>query len=362
MNNFYKLFIVLLISLLLGCGNKGETPQERPHSGARVETVIVEVVALRNLNEYIRLTGILEGKTDISFNSEISGRIVEVFKRLGDSVEIGEAIGRIDNTDLEIQVTQAEAAVLAAEANLLSANILYLSSSELFESEMISSVEYHNNLSNFKNAQATLQGAKANLESRQRALHNSQFFAPVAGRIVDLPIRVGQSISAGQKIAGIVDIETLTIRTGVGENAIRAISSGQTVNVTNRNNNSVQRGRIVGIGLKPLANIATYPIEIEIENRNNNLLPGMVVNCEILSFVNRNVVYTLLSNVLREYDTEYVYVVDAENIVHRRNVKTGKQISENIIIESGLSAGDRLIVDGHERVRDGSIVTIRNFD
>ena len=358
-----KLLIIILTCLTITACNREETAQQGGARGfaGREEIVILADVVPRDLNEYIRLSGVLEGKTDISFNAEVSGRVVELFKRLGDSVSQGETIGRIDNEDLEIQVTQAEAAVLAAEAGFLTAEVVYQSNVELYNDGSISTIEYHNSLSAFKNAQATLQGARATLENRRRALLNSHFNSPVSGVIVDLPIRVGQTITVGQKIAGIVDLQTLVVRTGVGESAIRSISRGQTASITHRSSDDVFTGRVVGVGYKPLANVATFPIEIEINNRDRRLLPGLVVNIEILSYINRGVIYMLLSNVLREFDTTFVYVVDAQNTVHRRDVVLGKQINENVIIESGLSEGDRLVIEGHDRIRDGARVVVREF-
>jgi membrane fusion protein (multidrug efflux system) len=321
----------------------------------------VEEVQFRDLDETTRLTGVLEGKTDINFNSEISGQIVHLSKRLGDYVRRGETIGRIDNSDFVIQVAQAEAAVLSATAGLLSATTSYNANSTLYAEAKISEVEYQNSLSTYKNAQAVLAGANANLESRRRVLQNSSFSAPVSGQIVDLPIRVGQTISVGQKIAGIVDMNTLKIRTGVGENAIRSITRGQEVRVSHRDSEDIFIGTITGIGYKPLSNIATYPIEIEIPNPNRKLLPGMIVSCQILSAVHKNVIYTLLSHVQAEFDTDFVFVVDENSIARRRIVTLGRQINENIIIESGLLPGDRMLVEGFDRITDGSRVVVKEL-
>ena len=351
---------VMIVVVLTAC--KEKAPQQRGQGpGGREETVIIEVMIQRDLNEYIRLSGVLEGKTDISFNSEVSGRIVELYKSLGDNVRTGEAIGKTDNADLEIQVMQAEAAVFSAEASVVSAEVVYNGNVELFENGRISAVEFHTSESAFKSAQATLQGARATLESRKRALQNSQFFAPVDGQIVDLPIRVGQTITVGQKIAGIVDVATLKIRTGVGESAIRSIYRGQTALITHRNIDGVITGRVTGVGHKPLTNIATYPLEIEINNSARKLIPGLVVNCEILSYVNRAVIYTLMSNIQKEYDTDFVYIVDDQNIIQKRIVTLGKQISENVIITDGIEPRDRLVVDGHDRIKEGSKVAVREF-
>ena len=358
-----KLILISLLGIftITACGQK-KAPQRTFMQESREETVMVEEVHLRNLNEYIRLSGVLEGNIDISFNSEVSGKIVQIYKNLGDSVKKGEAIAKIDNKDYEIQVLQAEAAVLAAEASKVSAETLFNTNERLFENKKISEVEYHNSLSAYKNALSQLQGVKANYESRKRAFENTQFFAPVTGQIVDLPVKIGQTVTVGQKIAGIVDMEYLILRTGVGENSIRSVFKGQTATLSYRNSDKKYFAEVSGVGYKPLANIATYPVEIKIKNQNFELLPGMVVNSELLSYIHRNVVYTSQNHILKEYDQHFVFVIDSDSIARRRNIALGKKISENVIITDGLKSGDRLVVEGYDNIDDGSKVIVKMIE
>lgn len=355
---YLKLSLILTISLiiLVSCNKRPGRTGFGGQQGSE-QTVIIEDVITRDLNEYIRLSGILEGKTDISLNSEVSGKIVKVLKKLGDEVKKGETIAQIDNTDLEIQVLQAESAVLSAEASKESAERNFKASESLFKEKTISENEYYNALSNYKNATAQWQGALANLKIRQRALKNSKFISPVSGVIVDLPVQIGQFISINQKIAGIVNPDTLFIRTGIGSMNIQNIKRGQPVSI-NYCNKSFS-GKVAGVGYKLLSNIANYPVEIEIPNSKRDLIPGFVVNAEILSTTHKDVIFTSLNYVLKEYDLNYVYVIDNDNTAQRRNVKLGRQVSENVIITEGLNVGDKLVVEGYDNLEPGMKVISR---
>ena len=193
-------------------------------------------------------------------------------------------------------------------------------------------------------------------------LENSQFLSPIDGQIVDLPIRVGQTISIGQKVAGIVDMRTLKIRTGVGENAIGTVYKGQIASITYKNFPDIINAKVTGVGYKPLPSIATYPVEIEIDNKELKLYPGMVVSGEILNYVNKNVIYILFNNIIKEYDHYYLYTVNEDNIVEKKEVTLGKQINEYIIIESGLTEGDRVIIEGYDKIQDRSRVIVKTFE
>jgi len=353
----YIIIALILYIILIGCKKK---QQSRPSFvGNRVEIVLVEEVDYRDLPEYIKLTGILEGKTDINLTSEVSGQIVEIYTGLGNTIRVGEPIARIDNADHKSLLDQAEVALLSAEANLAGATAIYRANETLFETNRLSEVEFQNSVTAFKNAQSQLLGAKATYDQRKRTFDNTRFISPVYGEIVDLPIRVGQTVSTGQKVAGIVDVYNLVLKTGIGENVVSSVLRGQTVTINHRNSDLIFTGKVSGIGYKPLSSTANYPIEIEITDTKGYLIPGMIVNGEILSHVNKNVFYTLQSNIIKAFDDNYLYVVSSDNVANIRKVILGKQIMENVIISSGLNKGDVIIIEGSDRIDDGQKVEKR---
>jgi membrane fusion protein (multidrug efflux system) len=285
---------------------------------------------------------------------------VEIFTSLGNTIRIGEPIARIDNSEYKSLLDQAEVALLSAEANLHSAEAIFNANDTLFKGDKISEVEYQNSLAAFKNAQAQFLGAKATFDQRKRTLDRTQFTSPVNGEIVDLPIKIGQAISSGQKVAGIVDVNNLILKTGIGENLVNSVRRGQTVTISHRNSDLTFLGRVAGIGFKPLSTTANYPLDIEITDTKNYLLPGMIVTGEILSHINKNVIYTLQSNIIKEFDDNFLFVIDSENIAHKRKITLGKQVVENVIISAGINEGDLIVVEGAERIDDGKKVEVRH--
>jgi len=354
-----RFFFLMMISIfvLLACSKR--VIGQRPQDPNREETVLVEEVSYRDLNEYIRLTGVLEGKTDIILSSEVNGQIVEIFTSLGNNIRKGDPIARIDNSDYQALLDQAEIALLSAEANLSSVTAIFEANELLYQEKRVSEVEYQNSVASYKNAQAQLLGAQATFDQRKRTLNQTQFVSPVQGQIVDLPIKIGQTLSLGQKVAGIVDVKNLVLKTGIGENVVSSVSRGQEVFINHRNSDLAFKGIVSGIGHKPLSTIANYPLEISISDTKNYLLPGMIVSGEIRSRINKNVFYTSLSTVLKEYDENFVYIIDSENIVHKRKVTLGRQVVENIIIAHGLEKGELLVVEGYDKINEGQKVALR---
>jgi len=345
-----------------GCGKRAAAPAANGTKQVQAAVpVIVEKILPRDLKAHIQITGRLEGATDIIMTSETSGRILALNKQLGQWVNKGDEIGRVDNADIKIMVEQAKASVLAAQAAYDSAELNMQSADDLYAGNSISKMEYQEYVAALKNAKASLAGAKANLEKYQRDYANSRFVAPLSGYIANLPVRVGEAISHGSTICGIVNSKRLIIRTGVGESEIAGLRKGQDVNLYRSNGETKNyAGTVIGIGIKPLPNSASYPVEIELDNRDGSLYPGMVVQGTILSRVYKDVLYTSFNNIIEEYDSTYVYTA-AKGKAQKQKVALGRRVGDKVIMTTGVSAGQWLVVEGAENLSPGMPVDAKNM-
>ena len=359
---FIKVIMLLGAAAILfsGCSKPGGG-FDRMKKEAAPTSVIVEVIKPRDLEEFIKIVGTLEGITDITLSSEVNGKIVEKFKNLGDWVNTGEPIGRIDNADLKNMVDQAEASLLAAQASFDSAQLNLTTSEKLYEGDKISKMAYLEAQIGIKGAQANLEAAKAGLESAQRYLSNSRFTSPVSGYITSISLEVGEMIGAGSPVCSIVNSTKLLIKTGIGESDIRTVNKGQHVSIHYYDYPQKFDGIITGVGIKPLAGTASYPIEIVLDNKDGLLLPGMVVEGYILAHVYEDVIYTSLNNISEKYDDKLVYIIDENETAHKVNVQLGKEINRNVIIEEGLKQGDKLVREGYENLQEGTKVKIKSI-
>ncbi len=361
MKHIFKLsIIILLLTILLASCSKEEPSKMKMDGNTKEKEIIVMVQEMqpRDLDKYIRVTGKLEGFNDVNLTSEVSGKVIEIFKSLGDWVEKGEAIARIDNSDYENQLKQAEAVLMAAESSLEMANINLTVSSNLYEQDKISENELLQTKSNQKNAQAGFNGALANVESMRKRFENSQFTAPVSGYIAELNLEVGEMVSQGKIIAGIVNTKKLIIKSGVSESDIAYVKKGNLVNLS-VNGNTVQ-GKVTGVGIRPMTGGNNYPVEIVLDNYDQMLYPGMVVESHIFSRTFKDVLFTSIENLREKYDNEFVYVINSENRAEIRIVTLGEKVANNVIISSGLEPGDKLVIDGIDSLTEGALVDARS--
>jgi len=344
--NFKNAILVMIILLLALSACKNEAPKsDKKLSLDDKQPVMIEILEPRTLDEYVTVSGKLEGETDITMTSETSGRIVQLYKKLGDKVAKGEQIGRVDNDIYRIRKEQAEASLETAQLNLTT-------SEKLFANKTISQVEYNGALAAFK-------GAKAALESAVQAYDNSFLTAPESGTISNLMVNAGQYINQGTPVAYITDDKILLIKTGVGESQIGKLRTGLAADVYAPGKDKPVKGFIKGYGIRPLPTSATYPVEIQL-NSASGLLAGMVVTAKILSGTYKNQLYTSINNIIKEYDRSYVYVVNEKDVAVRKEVTLGKIVGVDVIILSGVESGDRIVVSGMENLESETPVQVRS--
>lgn len=360
----YRRYLMLLMVISLGLMSitackKGKDIKENKPVGAEKQPVMVETLQPRSLSEYITVSGKLEGSTDVTMVSETGGRILAIYKKLGDRVAKGERIGMVDNDVYKIRLDQAEAGQLSAEASFETTRLNLTTSENLLKNKSISQVEYNAALSAFKGAKAGLDGAKAGVESARKAYENSYLVSPEAGVISNLMVSAGQYLNPNTPVAYITDNKVLMIKTGVGESQISKIKQGQSVQVTAPGKDAPVSAFIKGFGIRPLPTSATYPVEIQLSG-NSGLMPGMVVTARILSGVYQNQLYTSINNIVKEFDRSYVFVIDTNNKAIRKEIQTGRIIGENVLILSGVSVGDKIVTSGMENLEDGTLVQVRS--
>lgn len=360
------LIAVITVILLISCSEKpketeqvnASIPKQEKKEEQKAVSVVVEVLKPKNLENYISVTGKLEGETDITMTSETSGKVLKLYKNLGDWVEKGDELGYVDNEDYRIALEQAKVSLEAAQATLEMSNITFEAAQKLYDSGQISKVEFIQYQSENKGAEAGVKGAKVSVESAQKAYNNTRLVAPATGYIAEMFIEEGEVLGPSAPICTIVNTKNLIVKTGVGEIDITKISKGQKVRVTHPSTDEVFSGKITGIGIKPKQGFTSYPVEITIDNKDGKLFAGMVVTANILSKIYENVIYTSFNNLVEEYDKYYVFIIE-NNLAKRKEVKFDIKVGEMVIFNNGLNPSEKLVVSGKENLEEGSLVAIR---
>jgi RND family efflux transporter MFP subunit len=351
------LFIGLVISLLIGCQKKQEQETEIVEEVKPI-SVFAQTMHRIDLPEFIKISGTLEGKTDVVMISEVNGKLMQLDKKLGDWINEDDAIGEVDSEIIQIQLEQSDAALLSAEASYLTAQSNLNASENLYKNNVISKAEYEGAITAEKGAKAQLDGAAAQKRQVEKMLENALITAPVSGYISELPITLGNYVSQGTVLCRIVDSKTLLIKTGVGESIVKELERNQKVLLTSKTDDSEFEGKIIGFGVAPMMGSMNYPIEIEVKNNDNKLLAGEIVEANILLNLHKSVFVINVEALVKEFDHSFLYFINPENVVERKEISVIRSIGSKMIVE-GMNENDKIVATGTENVEEGSLVNIR---
>ena len=221
---------VLALPVVVACGTS--EADEAP-------TVQRAVVERGDLAITAEATGNVEPVRKVEVKSKASGEILQMHVDIGDEVEPGALLARIDPRDVRNAGEQAEADLEVAQARLDIARAQLTRSAGLLESGVISVQEHESKNLEFANAQATLVKAKTNHELAQLRLEDVTIRAPMAGTILEKNVEEGQVIqSASQNVSGgtvllvMANLEQMQVRTLVDETDMGEIRAGMRATVT----------------------------------------------------------------------------------------------------------------------------------
>ncbi len=335
--------VALLVLMMRSKDEKKETSAEKVVDESSLTMVLVQEFREQDVPEYVQVSGVLQGSSQVEMVAGVSGRLRKLHKKIGDWVEKGESLGDIDANVNKAEYEQALALFAIAKSNLTA-------SQELYDTKQISESEYQQMLASFASSQAVL-ATKKNLYDYARMA------APVSGYITDLPVEEGESISASSFVCKVVNYKKLLLNAGVGESSILKIEKEQKVDVSPDGSDLLLSGKVIGAGKAPACNSAVYPVKIELPGE-KDLLPGMTVTAQIAVGVYEGVKAVIYDALVQEYDDFYVFCLNkADNTVSKTKVVVLKMVGNVVIVESSLKDGDYVVIDGADDLENGQKVS-----
>ncbi len=359
-----RIIIITFIVVALLLSFRGVVRMVRQYIDAAAKseaTFPVKVInaSQRDMVRSIQQSGVVKAWQKAVILSEVAGKVKSISAKVGDSLEPGSPILKIDDEMLGYSVEQAKAHVLQLEANHETSVRELKRKKNLFKNKVISDFEFDIARAKEKADRAQLDSAKAQLKITQRDLRETAVSSPIKGILAERTVDIGTNIGLGTKVATVVDIEQVKIRVGVSEKAIADIKEGLPVTIeTDACPGHTYNGSIYSVGTKADDLTLTFPLEVVIKNDKKPILkPGMVARLSIETGTYKNVVALPQEAVVTKGDRQFVWTIE-ENKARPLAVTIGQTIASQIIISEGLSVGQAVIVSGHEILKDGSAVAI----
>ncbi|MCK5185552.1 MAG: efflux RND transporter periplasmic adaptor subunit [Deltaproteobacteria bacterium] len=367
-----KIFLVIAILLIIpilfllnrGRDGKSAVPQDESISEAIATMVEVETISTRNILEFIESNGIVKAWQEAEISPEVSGKVKTIHAEVGDYLESGDPIIKLDDELLKLKVRKARALVTQLEGHYLTSTRDIARKEALFQDGVISELDLDLAKAKEKADRGLLEGAQVSLKIAQRDLRESTIRSPIKGTLAERLIDIGTTVSPQMEVASVVDASKVRIRIGVSEKEIHKIKKGQGVKVhLDAFPQEEYQGTVFSVGTKANENSLTFPVEVEtINNREPKLKPGMVARLKIQTGNHSQVVVIPQEFILNEEGNLFVFVIQ-DSVAHKVKINTGSIINSEVIVEEGLSPGDLLITVGSHTITEGTRVKpLRKFE
>ena len=347
---------LLLIALLTGCEAKSEeaaSASPPPPPEVEVAEVTAQPVVLSE-----SFTGRVEAAETVELRSRVSGYIQEVAFEEGELVEQGDLLFLIDPRPYQARVNAAQADLAQARSQQAQAGSEAERARVLLGRQAISQEVHDQRQSALSNSRAMVDAAEAALQTAELDLEYTRITAPVSGRVGRAMVTRGNLASADQSLlTTLVTIDPIHVYFEADEQAAfasHALLSGEESNSLKIELGGDATRQFTGtldfIDNRLNPNTGTLQFRALLANPDGRIRPGEFARVEMPVARLEQALLVDRKAVLTDQDRRYVYVVDENNLTERRQVATGRQVDERTVISEGLSAGDRVIVNGVQKV------------
>lgn len=351
------IFCCLLLSayslLLIGC--KGKVKPGTAEVKRQVVTgVTLAEVHPAQVDDYYETSGTVRAKTISVIASRMMGTVTSVKVREGDRVHAGQVLMTIDDRDVAQRVKAAEKAVEAAKQNKALADITYQRYKKLRDEKAISMQEIDQIETQKKVADMEYERAKAMLAEAQVHHGFTRITAPTSGIVTEKKIELGSMAVPGVPILTVEDNSSYRIEANVDERLSGKLKIGTPVNVVIDSIGQEVKGRISEIvpSVDPMSRTFLVKIDLKAPSLKTGLY-GKVLIPE----GKKEAILVPKKAIVEKGQLVGVYTVDSKGVVTYRLIKTGKKYGEQVEILSGLSGGEKIIVDGVDKAVDGGVIT-----
>lgn len=335
---------VLIPPLLTGCKPPaaGGGPGGRG-AGAMMIPVVTTEVKRQPITEKITLIGSLAANEAVEIKSEMDGTVQKIGFDEGTTVAKDQLLVALDDTKLA-------AALAETEANFKLSEATHARSQQLLADKLISPQE-------FDQAMATFERYRATVDLMRRQLKDARIYAPFEGVTGARLVSPGQVISRNTILTTLVDADPVKVEFYVPERFLRQVEVGQTLEISvAAYPGRTFAGQVYFVAPQLETETRKVLVKARIDNPKQELKPGMFATLELTLHLRENAIVIPEIALMWDNDSARVFVVDASQTATVRPVQLGLRLPGQTEILSGLEPGEKIIVEGTQKVAPGAKV------
>jgi len=324
-----------------GCGKRTTAG-----TGGPPPIQVIAIEAKRQaVAETLSLPGTIAANEMVEVKAETDGIVQEINFAEGERVDKGRILVKLDETKLAASLAEAEACLKLSQAN-------YDRAKQLYQDKLISQQEYDQAASTFAVSQASV-------DLQRRQLKDARVHAPFAGIVGARQISPGQVITRNTTLTWLVDLDTVKVEVKVPERYLRQLQVGQPLEFTVAAFPGEKfRGEVYFISPQIDESTRTALIKARIPNSEGKLRGGMFASLDLTLQLRDDAIVIPEPALMSNGDNFSVFVVDGEGNAQVRPIEVGLRLAGKAEVLKGLSAGEKVVVEGVQKLRPGAPVKL----
>jgi membrane fusion protein, multidrug efflux system len=365
--------LVALIAVVAGAYGLLRWIYSGPSSGGArsqfggAQSVGVATIGQGDIRVIVNALGTVTPIATVTVQTQISGQLMEVGFTEGQLVHAGDFLAQVDPRPYQLLQAQYEGQLAHDQGLLAQAQVDLARYQKLAEQNSIARQQYEDQIYIVQQYQGTVKLDQAQVDQQKLNVIYCRIVSPVTGRVglrlVDPGNYVQTSNSTG--LAVVTQMQPITMIFPVPEDnlpdIVPQLNAGGIFEVAAYDRANVKllsTGRVIALDSQIDTTTGTVKVRAQFDNPDFALFPNQFVNAQLLIKTLHDVVVVPTAAVQRGAPGTYVYVLNADNTVSVRPIKTGPTDGPVAAVTSGLSTGERVVVDGTDRLRDGAHVTV----
>jgi multidrug efflux system membrane fusion protein len=342
-------------------GNAARNPLNAPQS------VGAATIGQGDIRVIVNALGTVTPIATVTVQTQIDGQLLEVGFTEGQMVKKGDFLAQIDPRPYQLQQAQFEGQLARDQGLLAQAQVDMTRYQKLSEQNSIARQQYEDQVYIVQQDQGLVKLDQAQVDQQKLNVLYCRIVSPVTGRIGLRLVDPGNYIQTSNTtgIAVVTQLQPITVIFPIPEDDLPDIlpqlNAGTPLEVSaydRANIKMLATGRVAALDSQIDTTTGTVKVRAQFDNADNLLFPNQFVNARLLVKTLNNVVTVPTAAIQRGAPGSYVYVINADNTVSVRPIGIGPTEGAMAAVNSGLAVGERVVVDGTDRLRDGARVVV----
>jgi multidrug efflux system membrane fusion protein len=368
-----SLLVLLVVAGIVWWTRHQPAPQEpaggRRGGGGAPMSIVPETVGKGDIGVNLNALGTVTSLATVTIRTQISGYLIKVVFKEGDEVKKGDLLAEIDPRPYEAALAQQRGQLARDEATLKGAQVDLARYQGLAAQNAVPRQQLDTQIALVATDQGTVEADRGLVKAAEVNLAYTKIVSPLDGRVGLRLVDQGNYVTPGDTngLVVITQIQPISVLFTIPEDNLQAISkrlqAGAKLPVTALNragSATLAQGTLTTFDSQIDPTTGTIKLRGEFPNEGKTLYPNQFVNIRLLLDTHKDVVTMSTSGIQRGVPGTFVYLVKDDSTVTVRPVKLGITDGDHVEVLSGVEPGDRIVIDGADKLREGAKVIVRS--